>query len=64
MSKARDEAAKSEESLWARIDARAVEVGKKESKKEVKGGAARQYRWVVDAIVPFSLVIVVGIGVM
>ncbi len=63
MSKARDEAAKSEESLWARIDARAVEVGKK-SKKEVKGVAARRYRWVVDAILPFSLVIVVGIGVV
>jgi len=63
VSKARDEAAKSEESLWARIDARAVEVGKK-SKKEVKGVAARRYRWVVDAILPFSLVIVVGIGVV
>jgi len=62
-SKATNEAVKSESSLWARIDARAVEDDKEKSKKEVKGVAPRRYRWVVDAIVPLSLVIVVGIGV-
>ena len=49
--------------LWARIDARAVEAGK-QTTKEPKSGAARRFRWVLDAIVPLSLMLVVGIGVV
>ncbi|MCA1622632.1 MAG: anion permease [Acidobacteria bacterium] len=49
-------------SLWAQIDARLAE-----SDKQSDGtGAfsARGFRWVVDAILPISMTIVVGIGVM
>ena len=49
-------------SLWAQIDARLAESDKQPDDK----GAfkARSYRWVVDAILPIAMTIVVGIGVM
>ena len=50
------------ESLWARIDARLAESDKKPDDK--KAAARRSYRWVVDAIVPISMTIVAGIGVL
>ena len=50
------------ESLWARIDARLAESDKKTDNK--KDAAPRNYRWVVDAILPISMTIVAGIGVL
>ncbi len=48
--------------LWAQIDAR-LEKSDKES-GDKKTVAARGYRWVVDAILPVAMTLVVGIGVM
>ncbi|MDQ3688232.1 MAG: anion permease [Acidobacteriota bacterium] len=50
------------ESLWARIDARQQEQAQHAKKKS--GVTARDYRWVVDAILPLSLTIAVTIGVL
>jgi len=50
-------------SLWAQVDARLEKSGKpSDDKKDAAGG--RGYRWVVDAILPISMTLVVGIGVM
>ncbi|HVF28862.1 MAG TPA: SLC13 family permease [Pyrinomonadaceae bacterium] len=51
-------------SLWARIDARTAEAGKKKTKKQFEPITARQFRWVVDAILPLALTVSVGIGVL
>ena len=49
-------------SLWAQIDARLAESDKQ---PDGKGAIARRsYRWVVDAILPISMTIVAGVGVM
>lgn len=51
------------ESLWAQVDARLEKSDKQpDDKKGVL--AARGFRWVVDAILPISMTLVVGIGVM
>jgi len=49
-------------SLWAQIDARLEKSNKQPDGKGVF--SARNYRWVVDAIVPISMTIVAGIGVL
>ena len=50
-------------SLWAQIDAR---LEKSNKQPDGKDGifSARRYRWVVDAILPIAMSLVVGIGVM
>ncbi|MDQ3131531.1 MAG: SLC13 family permease, partial [Acidobacteriota bacterium] len=50
------------ESLWAHIDARLAESDKKPDGEGAFSG--RSYRWVVDAILPVAMTLVVGIGVM
>ncbi len=49
-------------SLWAQIDARLAESNKQPDDKGAF--SARGFRWVVDAILPIAMTIVVGIGVM
>ncbi len=51
------------ESLWAQIDAR-LSKSDKQSGERKDVIAERSYRWVVDAILPISMTIVAGIGVM
>ncbi len=49
-------------SLWAQIDAR-LEKSDKES-GDRKTTSARGYRWVIDAILPVALTLVVGVGIL
>jgi len=51
------------ESLWAQIDER-LSKNDKQSGERKDVIAERSYRWVVDAILPISMTIVAGIGVM
>ena len=50
-------------SLWAQVDAR-LEKSDEQSADKKGVFAARGFRWVVDAILPISMTIVVGIGAM
>ena len=52
-------------SLWVRVDARlANELNQAPGEGSADKTFLRRYRWVVDAILPISMAVVVGIGVM
>ncbi len=50
-------------SLWAQIDARLAE-SEKQSAEKIGALTRRSFRWVIDAILPISMTIAAGIGVM